>query len=140
MSSTGVDRWTGLPLSGFAHVVQCVDVIFSTRLGDMVMLRWFGAGLVELLGRRATLRNLALYRTLIALAISTWEPRLSVVAVRADDKTATGVALGRLKFTVLCYYRPNALKGDYTVEGGLRRIGVGASNDNKAITVLDLAA
>ncbi len=140
MASTGLDRFTGLPLSGFAHVVQCVDVIFSTRLGDMVMLRWFGCGLVELLGRRATQRNLDLYKTLIALGISTWEPRLAVVKVLAEGNTDSAVRLGRLRFQVLCHYRPNALKGDYRIEGGLRRIGVGADNDNNAIRLTPLAA
>ena len=59
MTSTGIDRETGLPLSGFAHVLQCVDVIFTTRIAEMVMLRWFGCGLPELLGRRITPSNKA---------------------------------------------------------------------------------
>ena len=140
MTSTGLDRYTGMPLSGFPHVVQCADYLFSARLGDEVMLRWFGAGLVELLGRRATTRNLALYRTLIGLALSTWEPRLAVVRVQAAGNTDNAVQLGRLRFQVLCYYRPNALRGDYTVEGGLRRIGVGSSDDGQAIRLTPLAA
>ncbi|GEP11818.1 GPW/gp25 family protein [Methylobacterium gnaphalii] len=140
MSSTGIDRYTGAPLSDFEHVLQCVAVIFMTRIGEMVMLRWFGAGLPELLGRRATLTNLSLYRMVIALAINAWEPRLNVVKVVAAGNTADGLRLGELNFTILCEYRPKALTGDLTVEGGLRKIGLTAANDNTGIRLRVLAA
>lgn len=122
--SCGLDRRTGLPLYGFAHTTQCIDVIFSARQGDCVMLRWFGAGMIELLGRRATLRNVMLYRSLIALGINTWEPRFLVVGARASENTAAALTLGRLRYAAEGYYRPGALQGDYRVEGGLRRIAL----------------
>lgn len=127
MASTGIDRASGLPLAGFEHAAQCVDVIFATRQGEMVMLEWFGLGLVELIGRRATLATLSIYRALIALGINTWEPRLSVVGVQTNDNTEAALARGELSYTVLCEYRPNALRGDFAVEGGLRQVGFGVS-------------
>lgn len=138
MASAGIDMRTGRVLTDFDHVVQSVRIIFSTRLGSRVMLRWFGSGLPELLGRRIVPATVSRYITLIALSIFAWEPRLQVVAVRTGGNTANAVALGELTFEVLCYYRPRGHLGDFTIEGGLRRIGVG-SNDNK-ITVSSLAA
>lgn len=139
MASTGIDRWTGRPLSGFPHAAQCVEVIFSTRQGEMVMLEYFGLGLAELLGRRATLRTLDVYRVLIALGINTWEPRLNVVGVQANGNTTTALEAGELDYTVLCEYRPNALQGDYTVEGGLRQVGFGVAS-NGGITFRPIAS
>lgn len=138
--STGLDRRTGRLLTGLDHVCHCVEYIFATRIGSRVMLRWFGSGLPELLGRRATRRNLALYQTLIALGIRTWEPRLDVVRVTAAGTRPAELRLGELRFTVLCRYRPNALRGDFRVEGGLVRIGIGANDNFNRITVDRLAA
>lgn len=138
MASTGIDRYTGLPLEGFDHAAQCVDVIFSTRQGEMVMLEWFGMGLTELIGRRATLTTLDVFRTLIALGINTWEARLNVVGVQADDNTAAALERGDLYYVVLCEYRPNALQGDDTVEGGLRQVGFGVTA-NGGITFRPIA-
>lgn len=139
MSSIGIDRITGLPIAGLAHVVQCLDVVFTARMGDMVMLEWFGSGLPELLGRRATPRNLALYRTMIAVAVNTWEPRLDVVAVRATGNTDADVTIGHLRFQLLCYYRPNALQGDLTPDGGVRSLIMTRANGGIRFT-LDFAA
>lgn len=133
MASTGLDRRTGRVLRDFDHVLQSLDVIFGTRLGERVMLRWFGSGLPELLGRRITPRLVSLYVTLLALSIKLWEPRLEVVAISAAGNTVEAVRLGELRFVVQVYYRPNGHLGDFSVEGGLRAIGVAAA-DNR-ITV-----
>lgn len=132
MGSVGLCRRTGRVLRDFDHVVQSVEVIFSTRLGSRVMLRWFGAGLVELLGRRITPRLVSLYCTLLALGITVWEPRLQVVSVDTTGNTIDAVRLGDLNFEVQVYYRPNGHKGDFTVEGGLRAILISA-NDNRVV-------
>lgn len=130
MASTGIDARTGRVLRDFDHVLQSLDVIFETRLGELVMLRWFGSGLAELLGRRITPRVISAYITLLALAIKTWEPRLDVAAVKAIGNTTDNVRLGELSFEVQVYYRPRGHLGDFTVEGGLRRIGI-VSIDNR---------
>lgn len=132
-ASTGLNGRTGRVLTDFDHVLQSLDVIFGTRLGELVMLRWFGSGLPELLGRRITPRLVALYVSILALAIKTWEPRLDVVAVKAPNNSAEAVRLGELHFEVQVYYRPRGHLGDFTVEGGLRRIGV--ATDSGRITV-----
>lgn len=141
MASCGLDRITGLPLYDLDHVAQCVETVFLTRLGEMITLEWFGGGLVELLGRRVTPRLIDLYRTLLALAIATWEPRLQVVRVYAPSaaetpgNTAAEVRLGHLTFAVLAYYRPRGHLGDLTVEGGLRTFLVAANDNRLAVSV-----
>ncbi|ACA18493.1 GPW/gp25 family protein [Methylobacterium sp. 4-46] len=133
MASCGLDRWTGEPSRDLAHVAQAVQTIFSTRLGERVMHRWFGGGLTELLGRRITPTLLSAYRMLLVLAISTWEPRLKVVRISATGNTVNAVELGQLKFSVICYYRPRGHLGDYTVEGGPRALDIYAVNGSLAV-------
>ncbi|WP_018261359.1 GPW/gp25 family protein [Methylobacterium sp. WSM2598] len=128
MASCGLDRWTGEPLRDLDHVAQAVQTIFATRLGERVMLRWFGAGLSELLGRRITPALIGAYRMLLVLAVATWEPRLQVVRVSAAGNTVNAVTLGQLKFTLICYYRPRGHLGDTTVEGGPRSLDIFAQD------------
>lgn len=129
MASCGLDRETGLPSYDLDHVAQCVEFIYATRLGSLIMARGFGGGLVELLGRRITVRLVALYRMLLALSIAAWEPRLQVAFIRADGNTANAVRLGQLKFRVLAYYRPRGHLGDFTIEGGLRGFTLAAADN-----------
>lgn len=139
MASCGLDRETGLPLYDLDHVAQSVEFLFTTRLGELVMLRWFGSGVPELLGRRVTPAFVSVYRTILALAIATWEPRLQVVRVDTAGNTANAVSLGQLAFQVLAYYRPRGHLGDLTIEGGLRGFGL-AVNDNRLRFTFDRVA
>ena len=120
MASCGLDRETGQPLTDLDHVAQHVETLFATRLGELIMARGYGAGLSELLGRRILPALVARYKTLLALAIDTWEPRLKVVRIEAAGNSANAVTLGQMQFQVLAYYRPRGHLGDFTVEGGLR--------------------
>lgn len=129
MASCGLDRETGLPSFDLAHVAQSVEFIYATRLGDYLMRRGFGGGLVELLGRRITPSLVARYRLLLALSIATWEPRLKVAFIRTDGTTTDGVRLGELKFRVLAFYRPRGHLGDFTIEGGLRGFTLAAADN-----------
>ena len=133
MDSAGLDRRTFLPLQDFDHVVQSVEVIFNRRLGETIMLRHFASGLPDLLGRAITPTLIARYKSLLALAINTWEPRLRVALVSLAGNSASAVTLGELRFTIFVRYRPRALSGDFTPEAGLRRIGYAARE--KTITV-----
>lgn len=139
MASCGLDRETGLPLYDLDHVAQHVETLFTTRLGDLIMARGYGAGVTELLGRRILPKLVAAYKTLLALAIATWEPRLQVVRIEASGNTANAVTLGQLQFQVLAYYRPRALDGDFAIEGGLRGFGL-AVNDNRLRFTFDRVA
>jgi phage baseplate assembly protein W len=122
---SGIDRQTGQPLSGWAHVMQSVDVIFETEIGERVMLRHFGGGLQAVLGRRITPAVLARATVIFALAIALWEPRLRVVRASVAA-SAEEVRAGEIAFVLDVAYRPRGHLGDLTEESALRRIGLGA--------------
>jgi hypothetical protein len=134
----GLDRFTGQPLSGWAHVMQSVDVIFGTRIGERAMLRWFGGALEAVLGRRITPTLLARATAIFALAISLWEPRLRVVRVRVAA-SAEEIRRGELAFIMEVAYRPRGHLGDPTEEAELREVGIGVAA-NGALGTLGIAA
>lgn len=111
---SGVDRHTGKLIDGYASALQSVEVIFSTRIGERVMRRHFGAGLAELLGRAATPALFAAWKTLIAVGIDLWEPRFRVRAVLVSA-SPNELRLGSSGIQVLVDWRPRALAGDFSV-------------------------
>ena len=54
LAGSGVDRNTGKALVGWAHVEQCLGVIFTTTFGERIMREWFGSLVPVLLGRTVT--------------------------------------------------------------------------------------
>jgi phage baseplate assembly protein W len=133
--STGINRETGKLLIGFDHVVQSIHVIFTTQLGERVMLRHFGAAGNVLLGRAMTAGNILRFFTLFVVAIETWEPRFKVTRVLPRRQEAETTRLGHMAFVIEGEYRPRGHLGDPTPEGTLRQIGVEAS-DNQIKTGL----
>lgn len=122
MASCGLNRFTGAPLSDWEHVLQSVDVIFDTEIGDTPYLREFGGGLRRLLGRKITPDILALATAVFALSITIWEPRLRVVKVSVAP-SAEEVRTGAVSFVMQVIYRPRGHLGDLTEEPAF--IGVG---------------
>ena len=112
---SGIDRRTGRPLASFAHALQSVEVIISTRIGSRVMRRTFGGGVAELLGRAVTPSLFAAFQQLVATAIDTYEPRFRVRRVIPSGSTEA-VRAGAVGMTFEVDYRPRALQGDLTVE------------------------
>ncbi|MFN4098150.1 MAG: GPW/gp25 family protein [Pararhodobacter sp.] len=111
----GIDRRTGRPAGNLASAFQSVEVIFSTRLGERIMRREFGAGLAELLGRLATRSLFVAFQTLIATAIDLWEPRFAVRRIIVQG-SVDGLRLGQARFSIEVDYRPRGHLGDETVE------------------------
>lgn len=136
MASCGINRFTGQPLSDWAHTLQCVDVIFDTEIGDTPHLRHFGGGLRRLLGRKLTPDLLALAAAVFALSITIWEPRLRVVKVSVAP-SAEEIRTGAVSFVMQVIYRPRGHLGDMTEETAL--IGVGI-NDNGRLYTESMAA
>jgi phage baseplate assembly protein W len=116
--STGIDRFTGRPLSDWPHVVQSILVILSTRIGDRVMRRSFGSAIPGLLGRNLVPATLLRFYTAIAIAIELWEPRFRVrqFEFQGAENSANDLRQGRLGIRMIGDYRPRALSGDMTVE------------------------
>lgn len=113
---TGIDRHTGKLIGNFESALQAVEVIFTTRVGERVMRRHFGAGLAELLGRATTPALFAAWQLLVAIGIDLWEPRFRVRGVYVQAN-ANALALGSAGIRVEVDWRPRAHLGDLTVEG-----------------------
>ncbi len=79
MTTSGMNRSTGLPLGGLGHLQQSVDDILTTPIGSRVMRPDYGSALMDLLDKPAgeATRLEAAHAT--AEALSKWEPRISVI-------------------------------------------------------------
>ncbi|WEJ33864.1 GPW/gp25 family protein [Devosia sp. SD17-2] len=111
-----LDRYTGEVIDNYASARQSVEIIFTTRIGELVMLRQFGGGLVELLGRLMVPRLFTAFRLLMAASIDLWEPRFRVRRIELSG-TVDEVRLGHAGFAIEVDWRPRAHLGDPTVEG-----------------------
>src|ERR1035437_2022285 len=111
---TGINRYTGQVISGWPDVLQCLGVIFSTRIGERVMRRWFGSMVPELLGSNMTNPTILRFWTAIIVAIDAWEPRFRVTRIQPVG-SAAGMSAGQIGFAIAGVYYPKALTGDYSV-------------------------
>ena len=116
--SVGMDAATGKMLTGWDHVLQSIDTVFTTQFGERVIREWFGSLVPNLLGRNLTVREVLPYFAAIVAAIEQWEPRFRVTKIVPIEVTRGG----SFKFEMIGVYRPRALQGDYTAEGQ-RRVG-----------------
>ncbi len=96
----GISRFTGLPISNLESAYQSVEVILMRRIGSLVGRREFGAGIVELLGRKMTPNLFAAFQSLIATAIDLWEPRFLVRRIIVTG-TVDQIRLGHAGFQIL---------------------------------------
>ena len=108
----GIDAHTGQAMSdGWAHTQQSLRFLWTTRLGERVMVRQVGNRGLENLGRGMTpTRILALFQALTVSA-ELFEPRFKVTKI-TPLRASVG---GALSFEVAGDYRPRALSGDLTV-------------------------
>lgn len=120
-SALGIDlsRSDGSAVTGWDHVLQCLEQIFITEFGESVLREWFGSNVPGFLGRTNLNATTVLQmRAAIASAIDQWEPRFEVRKVEAlsvDD--------GRLGLRIIGIYRPLAL------------IGIDTSEDERSVLV-----
>src|SRR5688500_5466382 len=78
---TGIDRRTGRPLAGWPHVLQSLEVIFTTHFGERVMRRWFGSFVPNILGEKMVPSTTLKFWTAVCTAIDTWEPRYKITKI-----------------------------------------------------------
>lgn len=71
-----MDRHTGKPISGDAHLAQSIADILMTPLGSRVMRRDYGSLLFDLLDQPFNAASKLLIFAATALALRTWEPRI----------------------------------------------------------------
>lgn len=111
----GLDRRTGAMLSNIESAHQAVPFILATRIGDVVLLREFGGGVVELLGRAVTPALFAAWQQLVATAIDLWEPRFKVRRVTLEG-TVDDIRSGIAGISIEADFRPRGHLGDEAVE------------------------
>lgn len=115
----GLDHTTGRSLDGWDHLKQSIAVILSTRIGERIMRRTFGAEVPRLLGEPLVPRTVLRFFTAIIVAIELWEPRYRIARIRtAAGENATDRARlqGRLGIAIEGEYRPRAHLGDFSPE------------------------
>lgn len=111
----GIDRRTGMVIDNLACAYQGVEVTLSKRVGSVIMLREFGGGVVELLGRLVTPALFSAWKQLIATAIDLWEPRFRVRRV-LPTATVDELRTGKIGLVIEADFRPRGHLGDFTVE------------------------
>ena len=105
----GMDRATGKQLSGDEHLAQSIADILSTPLGSRVMRRDYGSLLPELLDRPLNAATRLLCAQATALAISRWEPRVTLRQARLEGEFASGAAVMTILAARTSSPTPNAL-------------------------------
>lgn len=124
--SVGMDAETGKMLTGWDHVLQSIDTIFTTAFGERVIREWFGSLVPNLLGKNMTTREILPYFGAICAAIDQFEPRFRVTKITPLEVTRGG----HFRFALDGVYRPRALQGDFTPEGN-RRVGGRVSDSGR---------
>lgn len=126
MSSVGIDRRTGQVLQGWAHVVQSIEDILTTRVMTRVMRRLYGSDTPLLIDAPMNKRSLMAVYSTIAVALLKWEPRFRLARVEYVSASASGQA----SILLTGSYIPRGHLGDGTPESAaLRTIALFAVND-----------
>lgn len=119
MSSLGVDWRTGKWLSGWPHVLQSIEVILTTHIGDRIAREWFGFPGARLLGELANEQTIVKFFQTIAMALTIRqlnglpaEPRFRLTKIVPLEITRDGHLRVRLDGT----YYPRGHLGDFSPE------------------------
>jgi phage baseplate assembly protein W len=104
----GMDRQTGKPLSGAAHIAQSIADILTTPVGSRIMRRTYGSRLADLADMPINPKTLLLFAAASAGAIRRWEPRVKLKRV-AFSVAATGQLSVAITATRLDLPTPSAL-------------------------------
>jgi hypothetical protein len=76
-----MDRITGKPLSGDAHLAQSIGDILTTPIGTRPMRRDYGSALFELVDQPMNALGRLRIFAAVADALRRWEPRLRLTRV-----------------------------------------------------------
>jgi phage baseplate assembly protein W len=107
---TGMDRRTGKPLSGIAHLRQSIADVLTTPIGSRVMRRDYGSRLFSLIDTPVTAASVIDYSAAIAEALTKWEPRVTYSRCAFTDATA-----GRVTLSLTCAVRTSGETFSQTV-------------------------
>lgn len=113
VAGSGIDRRTGKLLTGWPHVVQSLEVIFTTGFGERVMREWVGSYVPYMLGQNLVPSTVLKFYVGLYAAIEAFEPRYRIVRFLPTEVSR----LGSLRLDIEGEYRPRGHLGDFTVEG-----------------------
>lgn len=78
---TGMNKASGAPVEGEAHIAQSIADILTTPVGTRVMRREYGSRLFELVDSPVSPARRLLWIAATAGAIRRWEPRVALERV-----------------------------------------------------------
>ena len=87
---TGINRSTGHRMERSAHIRQSIADILTTPLGTRVMREDYGSLLPELIDRPQNGRLALQLAAASYMAISRWEPRISIQRISTSAPTLDG--------------------------------------------------
>lgn len=116
--SVGIDRRTGQVLTDWAHVVQSIEDIFTTRILTRVMLREYGSDHPRLVDAPMNEQSLLLFYVVAAEALQRWELRFSLSVINYVEAEASG----RVVLRLVGDYLPRGHLGDTTPSTDARRV------------------
>ncbi len=82
---TGLNNQTGGTVKDWEHLLQSVRDILSTPIGSRVMRRDYGSNLPDLVDAPINSVTIAKAIAAIAGALDQWEPRITLIRVRAHE-------------------------------------------------------
>ncbi|WP_030128510.1 GPW/gp25 family protein [Pseudomonas sp. QTF5] len=106
----GMDRHTGLPISGLEHLRQSIGDILSTPLGSRVMRPEYGSTVRRFVDMPVTEGWKSAVQAEAARALGRWEPRLKLSRVQV-----LAVLDGRITFRLTGTYQDVSEQLEITV-------------------------
>lgn len=100
---------TGGAVEGWAHVVQSIQTILSTRINTRVFRREYGSEVPALVDAPMNETSVLALYVAVAEALERWEPRFELTDVQVE-----GAATGVITMTLTGNHRPRAHVGDLT--------------------------
>ncbi len=121
--SIDFDPNDGSNISGWDHVICCIEDFMTTRFGERVMREWYGTAIPAFLGENMNTQTIVPFFAALAAAVEQWEPRYRITQIVPESVGRDG----RLKVHMEGEYRPRALFGDFTPEGARRVTVIGGA-------------
>ncbi|WP_109317545.1 GPW/gp25 family protein [Pseudovibrio ascidiaceicola] len=119
MAGKDLDEMTGGEVSGWAHVVQSINRLFSTPKNTRVFLREFGSDLPNLVDVPSNDAGILALFVAVATALEQWEPRFSLSSLSVAQ-----AGPGKILLNLVGTYVPRGHHGDTTPEGETQTLSV----------------
>ncbi len=106
----GMDRHTGLPISGIDHLMQSIEDILTTPLGSRLMRPEYGSSIRRFVDLPVSEGWKSAVQAEAARALKRWEPRLDLTRVQV-----LSVLNGRITFRLSGTYKGDSELLEVTV-------------------------